>query len=108
MTVQEGGVDYRVVFVGGTSINRGVRLTNNTRHPSIAEDYARTFARLKELRADVFLAQHPDMFHMAAKRDKLEAGASTNPFLDRDGYRAFVQREEQKYLQQLQAEAATP
>ena len=63
-TVTLGGKPLRVVFVGGTSVNSGVRLLDNTRHPSIVADYERTFRVLKELAADIFLAQHPTMFDM--------------------------------------------
>ena len=37
-TVEEDGKSYSVVFVGGTGINRGVKLLNNKRHPRIVEE----------------------------------------------------------------------
>lgn len=106
MSVVDNGRTYRVVFVGGTSINPGVRLNDNKRHPSIAADYARTFSVLRALRADVFLAQHPQMFDMVGKRSRMLANADGNPFVDPAGYREFVQQEEAKYVGQLQLEAA--
>jgi metallo-beta-lactamase class B len=105
-TVQENGRSYLVVFVGGTSINQGVKLLGNTRHPGIVEAYARTFKFLKSLKADVFLAQHPGMYGMAEKLERLKAGAPQNPFIDPDGYLRFLGDAERNYLDQLQEEQA--
>ena len=105
-TVEEGGRSLQVVFIGGTSINPGVVLLNNTRHPTIADDYARTFSVLKSLNADVFLGQHPEMFDMAAKLQRRRSGAAGNPFVDPEGYRAFVAGQEANYLRQLASERA--
>jgi metallo-beta-lactamase class B len=100
------GEPREVVFVGGTSINRGVKLLGNPRHPSIAEDYARTFQVLKGLQADIFLAQHPPMFGMDAKLARQRAGEKPSPFLDATGYRRFVSEQEEAYLEQLRHERA--
>jgi metallo-beta-lactamase class B len=101
--VRDGGKSYRVVFVGGTSVNEGVRLLGNTRHPTIIADYTRTFRVLKELSADIFLAQHPRMFNMEAKVARMKAG-DANAFVDPEGYRAFVADAEKAYLTQLNRE----
>ena len=102
--VEENGKSYRVVFVGGTGINRGVKLLSNTRHPGIIEDYALTFRVLKELDGEVFLAQHPSMYGMDEKLERLKAGAAENPFIDPEGYQRFVEEEEGRYLKQLEEE----
>jgi metallo-beta-lactamase class B len=107
-TVEEDGESYSVLFVGGTGINRnlGVKLLNNKRHPTIVEDYARTFRVLKNLEVDVFLAQHPSMYGMAEKLERLKAGDSPNPFIDPEGYERFLEQEEGNYLKQLEEERA--
>ena len=105
--VTENGRVLQVLFLGGTSINPGVKLLGNTRYPSIAEDYARTFKTLKSLTPDVFLAQHPEIFDMAGKRTRMAAGGA-NPFIDPDGFRRFVDRQEAAYLRQLGQERGTP
>jgi metallo-beta-lactamase class B len=102
--VEESGKPYGVVFVGGVSINPGVRLLGNARHPGIAEDYARTFRTLKELKGEVFLAQHPEIYGMGEKLRRLKAGASQNPFIDPEGYRRAVSESEGLYLKQLEQE----
>lgn len=106
MTVQDNGRSHAVVFVGGTSVNQGVRLLKNARHPTIVEDYAQTFRVLKELPADVFLAQHPNIYGMAAKLERMKADPSVNPFIDPAGYQRFVREQEDRYLRQLREEQA--
>jgi metallo-beta-lactamase class B len=95
---------YQVVFAGGYGINPGVRLVGNNAYPRIAEDYARTFAVLKRLKPDVFLAQHPDIFRFEDKRRRIRAGEETNPFIDPAGYQTAVQEGERAYLEQLRRE----
>jgi metallo-beta-lactamase class B len=106
-TVEENGQSYAVVFIGGISINEGVRLIGNTRHPGIVDDYARTFRTLKALKADVFLAQHPSIYGMAEKMQKLKAGVTPNPFIDPDGYQRVIAEAEAVYLKQLGQEKQT-
>lgn len=101
--IRDGGRSYRVVFVGGTSINQGVHLVGNTRHPTIIDDYARTFRVLKELSPDIFLAQHPNMFRMEEKVARMKAG-DANAFVDPEGYRTFVAGQEKAYQTELQRE----
>lgn len=103
-TVTEGHKSYKVIFVGGTSINSGVKLLNNERHPQIAEDYAKTIKLLKSLNPDVFLAQHPSMYTMQEKRALISMGVSKNPFLNTGEYKKFLQATEAKYLAQLNKE----
>jgi metallo-beta-lactamase class B len=105
-TVQDAGKSYLVVFVGGISINQGVKLLGNMRHPGIIEDYARTFRVLKGLKADVFLAQHPAIYGMAEKLERLKAGSSSNPFIDPQGYQRAIAEAESRYVKQLADERA--
>ncbi len=72
----------------------------------MSPDYARTFRVLKDLPADVFLAQHPSMYGMAEKLKQLKAGAPANPFVDPEEYQRFLVEEEGKYLKQLEEERA--
>jgi len=97
------GAPREAVFIGGTSINNGVKLLDNARHPAIAQDYARTFEVLKSFKAELFLAQHPQMFDMAAKAERLRAG-DKSAFVDADGYAKFVAAQDTAYTTQLQKE----
>jgi metallo-beta-lactamase class B len=106
LRVPEGGKVYDVVIVGGTAINPGVELLRNPTWPGIADDFERTFRVLRALPCDVFLGAHGVYYGMAEKYKKLKAGADVNPFIDPEGYRAYVNRAEKEYLDQLAKEKA--
>jgi len=102
--VEEKGRRYAVVIVGGTAINPGVVLLNNPRYPKIAEDYARTFATLKALKPDIFLGAHAAYYDGEAKAKR--RGEGKNPFVDPEGYSAFVERSQKTFEEQLARERA--
>jgi metallo-beta-lactamase class B len=103
-SVAESGRRWNVVFAGGATLLPGIRLVNNSLYPEIADDYARTFRVLKTLPCDVFLAPHGFQFQLQEKFSSLRAGGTANPFIDPKGYRAFVERAEQVYRDQLRRE----
>ena len=102
MDTTENGRRYQVAFVCSVTINEGVHLVGNTRVPAIADHYARTFRLLRDLKPDVFVAEHGGVFGLEEKARR--AGGSTNPFVDPDGYTRFVERAEQAYSKQLREE----
>ena len=63
-------------------------------------------ASCARLPCDVFLGSHGVYYGMAEKYQKLQAGAAVNPFIDPAGYRAYVDRAEKDYLDQLAKEKA--
>jgi len=103
MDVVEEGKTYHVVFFGSTTILPGVSLVNNPKYPAIAEDFAATYRKLKELPCDVFLAPHTSFFDLSGKAQKLERGEKPNPFIDPAGYRRFIENGERTFLEQLEA-----
>jgi metallo-beta-lactamase class B len=105
-TVDDGGTTRHVVFFGSTTLLPGVRLVGNPKYPGIADDFAATFRTLRALPSDVFLAPHGAMFGLEGKARRLKEGASPNPFLDPEGYRAYVARSERVFLDQLRREQA--
>jgi metallo-beta-lactamase class B len=105
MTVMDGGKPYRVVIVGSVSVNSGTILVNNTKYPQIADDYRRTFKILRALQCDVFLAPHGSQYGLAEKYAKIEKGGP-NPFIDPDGYRAYVDNGERIFLSKLAEQTA--
>jgi len=104
-TVREGGRDYRVVVANMGSINPGVTVSGMPKYPTIAADYARTFAAQKALPVDIFLASHAAQFGM---HDKYKPGDAYDPsrFVDPKGYLAAVERLEKIYVDQLAQERA--
>jgi metallo-beta-lactamase class B len=96
------GRRYQVAFVCSVTVNEGVRLVGNTRVPAIADHYARAFRVLRDLKPDVFVAEHGRVFDLEDKARR--AGGAANPFVDAAGYRQFVDRSEQAYQKQLREE----
>ena len=103
-SVEEGGRPYRVVFAASTGINPGTRLVDRPSYPGIADDYAHAFEVLESLAPEVPLGSHAGFFDLHGKRAKLAAGASSNPFVDPEGFRAHVAARKQAYLEQLERE----
>jgi metallo-beta-lactamase class B len=100
-TVEDGGKPYHVVFVCSTSVLSGIPLIHNSAYPNIASDYERTFRVLRSLPCDVFLGAHGSFFDLTDKRKALRQGAKTNPFVDPAGYRAYLDRSEAEFEQDL-------
>jgi metallo-beta-lactamase class B len=108
MQVTDGGRRLDVVFVCSTSVLPGYRLIDRPTYPGIAEDYARTFAALAALPCDVFLASHASFFGGLDKARRLRQGASPNPFVDPQGYRAYLASAEAAFRERLAAERTHP
>ena len=100
MRVPEGGKTYDVVIVGSPNLNTGYKLVNNTAYPQIAQDYEQMFRVLKALPCDVFLGAHGEYYDIAAKYARLK-DAGTNPFIDPDGYKAYIADREQVFETEL-------
>lgn len=100
----EAGRDYKVLFHCSTSVVD--TLVGNKGYPGIVADYRRTFERLAELEADVFLGNHPSFFDMAVKRRKMAAGAP-NPFVDPSELKRFSERSRAHFEAALNKERAS-
>lgn len=77
-----------VVFYGSTTTAGNV-LVGNKAYPGIVGDYRTSFARLKALKVDLLLGDHPEFFHMDDKRAKQLAG-NAKAFIDPTEYPGFV------------------
>ncbi|HET9832576.1 MAG TPA: subclass B3 metallo-beta-lactamase [Vicinamibacterales bacterium] len=105
MQVTEGGRTLNAVIVGSPNVNPGYILVNNKTYPQIAGDYVKTFAILKTLPVDLFLGAHGAYFNLKDKLPKLNAGG-VNPFIDPDGYKAYVVEREQAFEKELAKQTA--
>jgi metallo-beta-lactamase class B len=103
MKVTEGTDTYNVVIVGGPNVNPGYQLIHNKNYPRIAEDFERTWRVLKSLPCDIFLGAHGAYFGLEEKYPRMRDGAA-NPFIDPDGYKAFVAEREQAFRTELAAQ----
>jgi metallo-beta-lactamase class B len=95
----DSGKTYDVVIVGSPNVNPGYKLTGNNEYPGIADDFARAFRVLKALRCDIFLGAHGSFYDVEAKFARMKPG--TNPFVDPEGYRAYIEDRERAYQRAL-------
>ena len=98
--LNDGGHLYRVVIVGSANVNPGYQLVDNKQYPQIAADYEKTFRVLRALPCDIFLGAHGEYYNMDAKLKRLTA-SGINPFIDPQGYQAFVDQHERAFEQKL-------
>jgi metallo-beta-lactamase class B len=107
MQVKDGARTLNAVIVGSPNVNPGYILVGNKTYPKIADDYVKTFAVLKSLPCDLFLGAHGAYFGMLAKYEKLKAGTE-NPFIDPDGYKAYVAERESAFRAEWAKQQKTP
>ena len=92
-----------LIFCSGTvALNR---LVTNPTYPRIVADYKKTFVRAKDMKVDVLLAPHPEMYKMAEKRAKLANGAP-NPFVNPGEFNAYAATLEKAFEEGLAKQTA--
>ena len=103
LEVEESGQTYLALIVGSFGVNPGYVLVDNPDYPEIADDYRATFAKARSLPVDVFLGSHGFWYDMERKLERaLTQGAGQqNPFIDREGYRAHIDLQEQRFQEML-------
>jgi metallo-beta-lactamase class B len=106
MAVKDGGRAYDVVFFSSATINDGTRLVGNPQFPEIAAAFAASFARLKTLPCDIFLAPHGGQFAMADKFARLDRGEGVKALVDPAGWKKLIAAAEQTYRDRLALEQA--
>ncbi len=103
MQVAQDDRTFNVVIIGSTSVLGSYRLAGTDSYPGIAADYKKTFATLKALPCDVFLASHGSMFGLKEKLARRQSEA----FIDPAGYRAFVQESQTEFEAALRKQQAS-
>jgi metallo-beta-lactamase class B len=102
MPVTDAGKTYQVVFYCSTTVVD--KLVNNAAYPEIVSDYERSFAELRKIPCDVFLAPHAGFFNLEEKRKQLAAG-KRDAFVDPTEMQRFVDESERSFRKQLAAES---
>ena len=100
----EAGRAHRAFFHCSSTVAGNV-LVGNKAYPGIVADYRRTFARLKRIRADIFLANHPGFARLAEKRARVAARAP-NPFVDPTELQRFAAASERDFEAELTRQQA--
>lgn len=103
-TVKDGDVTRSVLIFCSATVALN-RLVGNPTYPGIVDDYRKTFARAKEMKADVLLAPHPEMYNMPEKRAKIAAGAP-NPFVNPGEFNAYAATLEKAFEESVAKQTA--
>jgi metallo-beta-lactamase class B len=107
MPLSDAGVSHKVMFFCSISV-AGNPLIANAAYPQIVSNYRTSFARLKTMDADIFLAPHGAQFGMADKLAKVKPGAP-NPFVNAGEVQRFAAKAEADFNKQLaEQQAAKP
>jgi metallo-beta-lactamase class B len=97
--------DKTVLFACSLTV-AGQTLQDNPAYPEVAADFRATFAKLRGMRADVFLNFHPEFFDMAGKRARIQAGEA-DAFVDPGELPQRVARASAAFEAELKAQAAS-
>jgi metallo-beta-lactamase class B len=97
--VTENGKTWQVMVFCSATVAAN-RLVGPPQYEGIVADYEKTFAKAKNFKVDVFLAPHPEFFHMNEKRARIKEG-EPNPFVDPTEFPAFVEKTEAAFKVEL-------
>lgn len=98
------GKPVRVLFYGSMSV-AGNHLVHNEGHAGIHEDYLYSFTKLKALKVDVFLPNHPTLTQQHKKAEPTGKKPS-NAFINPKAYSDFIQNAEADYWKAYNAQKA--
>ena len=104
MRVDDGGNHLQVVFFPSAIVLPGSRLVGNDAYPSIAADFAGSFATWKALPCDVFLGAHGQFYKLDRKFPRLAQNGGANPFIDPEGFRQTILELENSFRDQLESQ----
>jgi metallo-beta-lactamase class B len=102
MRVTEADRPLDVIFPCSITV-AGNKLVGNKGYPGIVDDYRRTFARMRELRADVVLPAHPEAADVAGRARKRDAG-DRDAFLAPDLLPSMVDKAEADFERELKSQ----
>ena len=104
LEVEEAGQTYYALIVCSFGVNDNHVLVGNPDYPQIADDYRSTFAKARSLPVDVFLGSHGFFYGLAEKYERMQSRGPNdpNPFVDRDGYFAHIDAQEQRFEAMLE------
>lgn len=109
MRTQSAGKPVDILFTCSLTV-AGQPLVRDSRYPNAAQDFRNTFAKLKAMKADIFLNFHPGFFDMEGKRQRLLKG-DIAAFIDPAELQRQVASAEKAFDKELarqQAEAEKP
>lgn len=103
LDIKDNGRKYNVLFIGSTS-SPGYKFYGNDKYPGIIADYEKTFALMKTLKPDIFLASHGSFFDLLGKAAKIRTSREPNPFIDPASYTQYLTDSEKVFREKLEKE----
>ncbi|HYM34463.1 MAG TPA: MBL fold metallo-hydrolase, partial [Steroidobacteraceae bacterium] len=85
---------------------KGYLYTDRKRNPNGAKQLQGSYAALNALPCDILLTPHPEFSSMMEKLAQRDNGAKSNPFVDANSCRAYVQASRDKLDKRIAEESA--
>ena len=98
---RERGQKLQAVIVGGTTVFPSDRLMNNAKYPRYRSRLRAHVPHPPFTPVRCLLGAHGVYYGMLEKYDRLKKGIKPNPFVDPEGYRAFVDSSEKSFEEEL-------
>jgi metallo-beta-lactamase class B len=106
LPVRDHGRRLQVVIPCSIAVADNVLVANRA-YPNIVADYRRSFARLKAMKADVVLTNHPEVADVLGREARRRAGQA-DAFVDRGQFQRIVAQSETAFDAELAKQEATP
>lgn len=101
--ISDGRRTYHVVFVCSVTFP-GYKLVRNPKNPTLVAQYRHSFKVLRSLPCDIFLASHGSFFDLPGKIAELKKNPSSNPFINPQEYRQFLDQAQSAFEQEVKKE----
>jgi metallo-beta-lactamase class B len=98
LDVKDSNRTYRVLIANMPSVVADIQKAQKTNYPSIIKDYDYTFAAMKKIKFDIWVASHASQFGLHKKR-KPGDGYHPELFMNRNEYDSSLHGLEEYYLQ---------
>jgi metallo-beta-lactamase class B len=100
--VHDGNRELLAVDVCSLTLLPFMHLADPQKYPGIRDDFEKSFKTLRALPTDIFLGSHGSFFDLSRNRGA-QAGTErpVDPFIDRDGYRSYIDNAEQRFNETL-------
>ena len=105
--VPDAGRTYSVALFGCGGPNAGVKVVDNPRFPTLADDALGTIRKLKTLKPDIYVTGHPQALFMG-KIARLKAGERPHSLDDPAAWTKMLDEAEANFIKRVQAERAQP
>lgn len=104
-TVRDSTRTLNVVDPCGLSVTDGMHLTKPEDYPGVRADFEASFAKLRSLPVDIWITSHTQPWGRYRKyQASLGAPRPADAFIDREGYKAYVDSAEARFRRKIASE----